>query len=176
MSVSIRVDTSAVTGLLDELGDEMETAVRPAAQAAADVLYKAVKQNVAGLGRQTGNLDRSIYQAYSEEKSRGGVAEYHVSWNHRKAPHGHLVEFGHIQRYRYYKGNDGQVRPMVRPGMEGQKPPGRRASRAEKDAYYVTLPTPRQVPAKKFIRNATAQFPKALAAAEAELLKRINKK
>lgn len=176
MSMTISFDTSSLNSLMDELEGAVDEAVRPAAQAAADVLYKAVKNNVQALGKKTGNLDRSIYQAFSQDKSTPGKASYDVSWNHKKAPHGHLIEFGHLQRYRYYRGNDGQIRPMVRPGMEGRKPPGRRASRAEKDAYYVALPTPIQVPAKSFVRNAASRFPEALAAAEAELLKRINQK
>lgn len=176
MTFSISLDTAKLNGIFDQLGDDIEEAVRPAAQAAAEVLYQAVKQNVAALGKKTGNLERSIYQAYSADKSNGNRASYDISWNHRKAPHGHLIEFGHLQRYLYYRGNDGQIRPMVRPGMEGTRPPGRRASRAEKDAYYVTRPGgPIQVPAKAFVRNAASRFPQALAAAEAELLKRINK-
>jgi hypothetical protein len=63
---------------------------------------------------------------------------------------------------------------MVRPGMDGTKRPGRGASQAVKDAYYVTLPTPIQVPAKAFMRRASDKFPAAYAAAEAELIKRIN--
>jgi hypothetical protein len=99
---------------------------------------------------------------------------YHVSWNAKKAPHGGLVEWGHLQRYRYYRGADGQIRPMVRPGMDSSKRPGRRASQAAKDAYYVPLPTPIQVPAKAFVRRSVDKFPQAYAAAEAELLRRLN--
>lgn len=175
MSFSIGLDAAELDDLLDELGDAAETAARPAAQAATQVLYAEVKKNVGKLGKVTGNLDRSIYQAYSQENSRPGVATYHISWNARKAPHGHLVEYGHIQRYKYYRGNDGKIRPMVRPGMDGQRPPSKHAAQAEKDAYYVTLPTPIQVPAKSFVRNARAKFPEAVKAAEDELLKRIMK-
>ena len=42
-----------------------------------------------------GALKRSIYQAYSADHSSAAVATYHVSWNARKAPHGHLIENGH---------------------------------------------------------------------------------
>lgn len=176
MSMTISVDTGSLNALMDEISGEVEGAVRPAAQAAAQVLYNEVKSNVAKLGKVTGNLERSIYQAYSDDNSNPARATYHISWNHRKAPHGHLVEFGHLQRYRYYKGNDGKIRPMVRPGMDGKPRPKRSASQAEKDAYYVTLPTPIQIPAKAFVRSAASKMPQAMAAAEAELLKRINKK
>jgi Bacteriophage HK97-gp10, putative tail-component len=152
LSLTISADTAALEGFLDDLGDAAEQAVRPAAQAAAQVLYHAVKRNVASIGRVTGNLDRSIYQVYSEDQSSEGVATYHVSWNHVKAPHGWLVENGHIQEFRVYLGKDGRLYTDKR----------------------HPLPEPKHVGAKPFVRPAQAQFPQALDAAEAELLKRIN--
>lgn len=173
----IGFDTDDLQQYLDQLGKDAEEAIRPAAQAAAQVLYERVQINIKALGRVTGNLDRSIYQAFSPENSaKGQKAQYHVSWNHTKAPHGHLVEYGYLQRYRYYQDNQGRVRPMVRPGMDGKPPPGRRASQEQKNAYYVTLPTPRQVPGKAFVRNAAAAMPQAYLAAEEELLRRVLKK
>lgn len=174
---SMAFDTGSLNSMLDDLEDGAEAAIRPMAQAGAQVLYERVKLNVKTLGRVTGNLDSSIYQAFSPENSADGSrAQYNVSWNHRKAPHGHLVEYGYIQRYRYYQDNRGRVRPMVRPGMDGVKPPGRRASQAAKDAYYVPLPTPKQVPGKAFVRNAAAAMPDAIKAAEAELWRRLFEK
>lgn len=173
-SFSIDTDMSGLDAYIDALGDAVDKAVRPAAQAAAQVLYDQVKMNVAGLGKKTGNLANSIYQKYSPEKSQDGKrATYHISWNASKAPHGHLVEYGYLQRYKYYQDDQGRVRPMVRPGMEGKKRPGRRASAAEKAAYYVTLPAPIQVPGKAFVRRAESAMDKAYKAAEAELLRRI---
>lgn len=173
-SFAIGVDLSGLDALVDQLDGDLEGAARPGAQAAAQVLYDAVVRNVAGLRRVSGNLAKSIYQAYSATSSQPGIAVYHISWNAKKAPHGGLVEFGHLQRYRYYKGADGQVRPMVRPGMDGKKRPSRHAPQSVKDAYYVTLPVPLQIPAKAFVRRAADKFPQAYAAAEAELLRRIN--
>lgn len=176
MSDSFTINTN-INGLLAQV-DVWDAAVsgaaRPAAQAAAQVLYDEVGRNVAKLGKKTGNLARSIYQAFSANNSGDGFATYHVSWNAKKAPHGGLVEFGHLQRYRYYQGADGKVRPMVRPGMEGKPRPGRRASQAAKDAYYVPLPTPRQVPARPFVRPAASKFDAAMDAAKAELYKRLD--
>jgi hypothetical protein len=173
-SFAVGVDLAGLDALFDQLGDQVEQAARPAAQAAAQVLYDEVKKNVQALGKKTGKLESSIYQAFSASNSSTGKATYQVSWNHKKAPHGWLIENGHLQRYRYYKRDDGQIRPMVRAGMEGKKKPARRASQAVKDAYYVTLPVPIQVPAKAFVRRAIDKFPAAYAAAEAELLRRIN--
>lgn len=174
MSLTVALDLSGLNSLIDTLGANAKEAIRPAAQAAAQVLYDAVKANVGRIGRKTGNLERSIYQAFSPEQSGPGVATYRVSWNAKKAPHGGLVEYGHLQRYRYYKGNDGKIRPMVRPGMEGKPRPSRRASQAVKDAYYVPLPTPVQVAARPFIRPAVDKFGAAMEAAKAELLRRID--
>jgi hypothetical protein len=94
-----------------------------------------------------------------------------VSWNHRKAPHGHLVEFGHVQRYASYVGKDGNWYTAVRPEMRGKPKPKRGASQAAKDAYYVKLPAPRQVPAHAPVRRATSKFEQALGAA-AEVLQK----
>jgi HK97 gp10 family phage protein len=165
-----KADLSGLDALFNQLGDDLDAAVRPASQAAAQVLYDEVKKNVQALGKKTGNLDRSIYQKFSTSNSRAGVAIYHVSWNAKKAPHGGLVENGYLQRYRYYKGSDGQVRPMVRPGMDGKPRPARRAAQAVKDAYYVTLPTPIQVPAKAFVRRAQSKIDAAFLAAEDRLI------
>lgn len=166
-SFTIGFDASDLEVYLDQLGDNAAKAIRPAAQAAAQVLYERVRLNVQAIGKVTGNLDSSIYQAYSPEHSANGVrAEYHVSWNHLKAPHGHLLEQGYLQRYRYYQDNQGRVRPMVRPGMEGRRPPSRRASDEQKAAYYVTLDTPRHVPGRFFVQRAADALPEAYLAAE----------
>lgn len=152
---SIDVDTSGLGKWLNELADEAEAAVRPAAQAAAQVLYEEVKANVGRLRRHTGNLERSIYQVYSTSKSDAARAVYHVSWNARKAPHGHLVEFGHLQRY------------------EISFDPRTKRFTTHKDR---PLMTPKLVAAKPFVRPAMAKFPQALEAAKAELFKRLDAK
>ena len=66
------------------------------AAAMAKVIYDEVKLNVQPprLGRVTGNLDASIYRAYSPEKSSLTTKVYRISWNRSKAPHGGLIEFG----------------------------------------------------------------------------------
>lgn len=137
--------------MLDTLATDIEASVRPAAQAGAQVLYDAVKLNVSSMGRVTGNLDKSIYQVFSRDRSGQGLATYHVSWNHIKAPHGHLVEYGHVQRYAtYFK--DGRWH------TNKKKP----------------LAQPRQVAARPFIRPAVAKFPEAVAAMETELARYLN--
>jgi hypothetical protein len=168
------VDMASFDAMLDGQSVKLEAAARPAAQAAAEVLYQATKANVAKLGRKTGNLASAIYQAFSASNSGPGRATYHVSWNAKKAPHGHLVEWGYLQRYKMYKGGDGKIRPMVRPGMEGQPRPRRSSPQSAKDAYYVPRPGgPLRIPGKAFLRGAWSQREAALAAAKARLMEAI---
>jgi hypothetical protein len=175
-TVTIRPDRANIAAVMDRLRDNMAKAVRPAAQAGAQVIYDAVKLNVSKLGKYSGNLQAAVYQAYSKENSVPNIkATYHISWNAAKAPHGQLVEFGHIQRYASYIGKDGNWYTAVRPSMRGKPRPGRRASQAVKDAYYVTLANgPRQVPAKPFVRPALDHAAAAVDAIEATLVEHIN--
>ncbi len=55
-------------------------------------------------------LAAAIYLAYSDNRSipEQGFASYSVTWNKSKAPHGHLIEFGHWQTHATYKGKDGK--------------------------------------------------------------------
>lgn len=174
---SMDLDTSGLKQYLQQLDDGVKEAIRPAAQAAAQVVYDRVKLNVQGIGKVTGNLDRSIYQAFSPEKSKTGQrAEYHISWNHKKAPHGHLLEYGWTQRYVAVTNKRGQWVTLVRPEKVGTPKPKRRASLAEKDAYYVLRPGgPKQHPATAFMRSASSAMPAALAAAQDTLIARIKK-
>lgn len=171
----IDVDLGGVNSLLARLSSDMEGATRAASQAAAQVLYDDVKRNVAKIGKVTGNLDKSIYQVYSKRQSSENKAVYEVSWNKRTAPHGRLVEYGHIQRYVVRQSNDGKFHTLVRPGMEGKPKPSRRASQAVKDAYYVLRSTPLQIAAKPFMRPAMMKFNQAMDAAADKLVEIMNK-
>ena len=191
-TVTMQVDMSAVDAMLAEIEGDIHEAVRPAAQAAAEVYYKQVLKNVAAIGTVTGTLGKSIYQSFSKDNSvaapGGGYvsATYHVSWRTSDAalddkgqpirtgmpvaPHAHLIEFGYIQRYASYIGKDGNWHTAVRPEMRGKKKPKRNASQAEKDAYYVLRPGgPVQHPARPFLRPAYTQAREA--AVEAALAK-----
>jgi len=168
----IRVDLDSFIQRNEQDADALERAARPAAQAAAQVLYLEARRNAMAI-RKSGNLANAVYQAYSEENSSPGKAVYHVSWNWRKAKHGYLVEFGHIQRYVSYVGSDGNWYTAIRPSMRDKPRPKRRAPQAEKDAYYVLLPQPRQVPANPFMRRASVKEQAALEAAVAEILRAI---
>lgn len=155
MTFTVRVDLSGALAQIDAVAAESEAAARPAAQAAAQVLYDEVRRNVGRLKRRTGNLAGSIYQAFSKDNSGHGRATYHVSWNARKAPHGHLVEFGHLQRY------------------EVTFDPVSRRFTTHKDR---PLASPRQVAARPFIRPAMARFPAAMEAARERYLAELQAK
>lgn len=173
MSGMLRVDLSGLNSMLEGMADKADAAARPAAQAASQVLYEAVLRNAQQLGQKSGKLRNAIYQVFSQDNSGPGRATYHVSWNHRKAPHGGLVEFGYIQRYQVHMGSGGTWFTVVRPEMRGKPKPRRGASQAEKDAYYVPLASPRQVAAQSFVRKAASVFPAAEAAAAQRLMDEI---
>lgn len=148
----ISVDLASFEREMDGIVVECHEAARPAAQAMAQVLYEAVKVNVARIRPKTGKLAGSIYQAYSKRESTPGHAVYHVSWNARKAPHGHLVEFGHLQRYE----------------ISFDKATGRFITHKDKP-----LPTPKLVAARPFVRPAMAHFDRAAAAGRARYLQEL---
>ena len=156
-TLNFAIYSSAIEDLFDGLEDAAAAAIRPAAQAGAQVMYDQVRNNVQGLRQHTGNLLRSIYQVYRKDSSIDGViASYAVSWNARKAPHAHLVEYGHIQRYREYI-----------------------ARKGPKKGQLVTDRThpiaPKQVAATAFMRRAiAAKSEAAVDAMRDELLKRLD--
>ncbi len=157
-SFAIRVNLSALELQLDADADAVDDAARPSAQAGAQVIYDEVKRNVAKLKRHTGNLDSSIYQVFSKSRSASGgkgLATYHVSWNARKAPHGHLVEYGHLQRY------------------EVTFDPATNRFTTHRDR---PLTPPKLVAAKPFLRPAVSKFDAAMDAASAELFRRLAEK
>ena len=154
MAVGVNLDD--FDAMIDGMEAQLQENVRPAAQAGAQILYEAVLRNVNALGKKTGNLARSIYQAFSDNNSEAvgdgyAKATYHVSWNARTAPHGGLVEFGHIQKFKVYLGKDGKW-------YTNKKAP---------------LDPPMQVPGKAFVRRAASEFERARAAMQERLLQGI---
>lgn len=132
-SITVTFDTAAVFYALDKMQAGLQSEVRPAAQAGAQVLYEEVKLRApvakkphkAKSGRiiQPGALKASIYQVFSQDNSNAVHSTYHISWNARKAPHGHLVEFGTSRA---------PAHPFLRPAYEAQK---NRALQAAKERF-----------------------------------------
>lgn len=102
--------TVSVSGNLDVALDKFATEIqekvaRAGAQQMAQVVYEAAKQNApvgdtdrvkkaSGRVIRPGALRDSIYQVFSQDNSNSSLKTYHVGWNRKKAPHGHLIEFG----------------------------------------------------------------------------------
>jgi hypothetical protein len=174
-TVTITADTSGLNRLISGLESMLVEAAPEVAAVGAKVVYDEVKANVAQLGRKSGNLDKSIYRVLSEKQSNRatGKITYHISWNYKKAPHGRLLEWGWIQRYKSYINRAGDWKTLVRPGAKGKRP-SRKASQAVKDAYYVPLEGgPIQRPGYAFIRRAKSAFPRAVTAMEAKLVETV---
>jgi HK97 gp10 family phage protein len=95
----------AVAGL-EHLAERVQAAVRPAAQAGAQVLYDDVRARVP---QDTGLLHSAIYQAFADGESTEERVTYRVSWNRSKAWYGRLVEFGTVKM---------AARPFIRPAFD----------------------------------------------------------
>jgi HK97 gp10 family phage protein len=93
--MSMTVDTSQLGGLqakLNAFKESVKTEVAFSGVAAmATVIYDEAKINAPV---KSGTLRDAIYRVYSPEKSSDTLKLYRISWNKKKAPHGHLVEFG----------------------------------------------------------------------------------
>lgn len=85
-----------------------------------------IADNKEGVPRR-GLLSHAMYLAYVESASGNGVFTYRISWNAKKAPHGHLIEFGHWRTHVVYKGPDGnwysdKTRPLANPVWVSARP------------------------------------------------------
>lgn len=105
----------AVTGLddifkkMDGLLDARVTVARAMGVAMGDAVRDEALQRVPTLQPGNGGFDNqrenqlkeAIYLAFDGRRSllNEGYLVYGVSWNRRKAPHGHLLEFGHWMPY-----------------------------------------------------------------------------
>lgn len=86
------MDTSALEARLDSLGKKLQgDVIISGAAAAAREFYDEAK---ARAPVSSGTLRDSIYRVLSQDNTGDGKATYHVSWNKRTAPHGHLIEYG----------------------------------------------------------------------------------
>lgn len=112
-----------VDAMLEHLTQELqENVARAGAQAMAQIVYDAARQNApvgtvtrrfkSGREIKPGALKAAIYQVFSEDRSNNGVKTYHVGWNRKKAPHGHLIEFGTSRM---------PARPFLYPAFEQNK-------------------------------------------------------
>ncbi len=114
-------DQRGIDAQIDAIKAKAEAAIRPAAQAGAQVYYDAVKASAPkskkghwfhgtsfkSTGKkywfESGSLKGAVYQVYAKDQSNKTKAEYQVAWNHRKVPYGFMVAYGTA---RGAKGND----------------------------------------------------------------------
>ena len=129
--LSFSLDLDSIKRKLDKVGSNAQAAIRPAAQAAAQIYYEAVLEaapkskhahwftgtSYKSTGQkywfESGSLKGAVYQVYSKSNSDKNTATYQVAWNHRKVPYGFMVAFGTSQGA---KGNDfiGKAQTSVR--------------------------------------------------------------
>lgn len=110
--------------------------------AAGGALLRDEAQARAPVGEDSiapGTLRNSIYLAFRDKESTDTLVKYSVSWNAKKAPHGHLIEFGHWQPFEVFLTADGWRT---------------RASGKGRRAQGVRRETPKWIPATPFLRPA----------------------
>lgn len=95
-NVKDQVAMAGVAAGAKELYDEAR-ALAPVSEAAHIFYGRNSKQTGVTYRFLPGNLRAAIYRVYSPEKSGPSRKEYRISWNSRKAPYGHMVEFGTIR-------------------------------------------------------------------------------
>lgn len=115
---------------LESFAEEIEeVALRHGGGAAVEVLYNEMRVGASAPVERTGNLRNSIYRYLDKNASTPTRLVYYVGPNKRKAPHWHLIEFGHWMYYETKVINGKFITFRNRP-----------------------LPQPRWVPATPFIR------------------------
>lgn len=130
---------------LDQLEENVYSIARTMGAAAGAALRDEAKTRVR---RKSGLLGSAIYVAFDDESTASSII-YSVSWNRQKAPHGHLIEFGHW-----------------RTNVVVQQPNGQWITTKER------LPQPKWVPAHPFLRPAFDSLQPRLVAIAVEAGKR----
>lgn len=138
-SLSIKFDSHNMTAALESLGSGLPELARPAAQAGAQVLYDEVLQRVPTSAKghwfhgtsfakngqkywfDAGSLKGSIYQVFSKDNSGPSNATYHISWNHKGAPYGFMVENGTSRA---------PAHPFLRPSFDAKSADATKAAEA----------------------------------------------
>lgn len=93
MLFKVDFDTKELEKALSKLSQDVrEDIAKSAAVAGGQVIRDEAKLRVPV---KSGKLKDSIYVAHSEKDSSDKQKTVTVSWNAKKAPHGHLPEFGY---------------------------------------------------------------------------------
>lgn len=131
-NIKATFDTADFTAALERLAGPARTHLaRSMAVAGGQVLRDEAK---ALAPVKDGILRNAIYLAFRDAKSNEKQVQYTVTWNSKKAPHGHLLEFGHWMPFKAVRLPSGQwytvkarretpkwvsARPFLRPALEG---------------------------------------------------------
>lgn len=121
--ITVEFDFSSIAAKLDKVTEAAQEAVRPAAQAGAQVFYDEVKLRAPESAKahstknkkltyQPGNLKKAIYQAFADKQSTDDRAVYRISWNKDKAFYGRFIEFGTSRM---------PARPFLRPAFDAMQ-------------------------------------------------------
>lgn len=106
MSITAKVDNESVFAGLDRLTGKLRTDLARSMAVAGGTIIRDEAKARAPVGTEEkgsiypGALRDAIYLAYRDGASTEARQMYAVSWNAKKAPHGHLLEFGHWQIYK----------------------------------------------------------------------------
>lgn len=129
-----------------------EKVLRSSARAGALVFYELMH---AYAPYKEGGLMNAIYHKFINETSTQNYKSYRIGVNHKKAPHWHLLEYGHMMYYQVRKKPNGDWVTLVRKDKIGTPPPSRWASKEVKDAYYIPLKGgAKHIAGKAFIRKS----------------------
>lgn len=111
---NVTFDFSEWETALDRLeGPVRESLARRMAVEGGVLLRDAAKSNAMMAANKegepvTGLLASAIILAQDKRNTTGTVFVYNVAWDSKRAPHGHLIEFGHWQTHVVYKADNGQ--------------------------------------------------------------------
>lgn len=141
-NTGMKLDASEWTAALEKLGGPLRVSLaRSMAVAGGKVLRDEAKQQAPV---ESGKLREAIYLAFKDGMSTDAQVVYSVTWSPKKAPHGHLIEFGH---WRYNKIINGYPQKSL---INGKK----RGNGPQDHGGPGALQTPIWTPAKPFLRPA----------------------
>lgn len=111
MDIEQRYSSNIEAGLTKLEERIKEKTLLSAVAAMGRVIYDEVKLNTLPprMGRKTGKLHEAIYRVYADDLSDLDTKVYRVSWNKKKAPHGHLLENGTSRM---------PAKPFIRPAAD----------------------------------------------------------
>lgn len=159
--LTVDFDFSSLLSKIDAMEAVIKKSIRPAAKAGAQVFYDEVQARALSVGGF--RLYASIYQKFVIDSATGTLgdsATYHVSWRKQAkkvnvkagkdkddeednagglvhTTMGFWIEFGRWQRYMARTGEDGEWYTVAKPFKKKADKPGRYATQAQKDAYWM---------------------------------------